>query len=222
MGRFDKLRTFVAEMREKNIPFDAVTYNHAIALFAPQHQAEAYDLYQEMLSNNFVPLASTYGLLLKSFRSNDAVFEGLVDDMRRLGVKPDGAGLNTILLYFGNLPGGYNKAKKLFQENPAEVPDTRTYTTMISIAVANNRSRYARELVHEMRQKNMRLDEFAAHAVLNLLAADGDVEAAEKHLDDMKRSQVPLGIVTLRTMMKAYATAGALIVGIMRIIAAVY
>ena len=212
LKQIDKVMQYRDDMLEQNIPYDAVIYNHLIAIFAAHGQEQAaYELYQQMLAENNVPVASTFGLLMNTFRKNDAIFEGIWADMQRLGVRPDGAGFNLVLTHEGFKPGNFAKAKALFDDYlAAHNPDVRCYTIMISIATAHRQARIARDLVQDMRTRGMRLDVPGVNAVLNVLALEGEVSGAEKLYEDMKRNQMMPTVATQRIMMKTYAMAGAI------------
>lgn len=216
MQNINKVQEYLAQMKVEGVRVDAVLYNHAIAILSMSgKEKEAYQMYQEMLAEGQVPVAATFGLLMSTFRKNDAMLEGLWADMQRLGVRPDSASFNLALQHEGSKPGGFARAKELFDDYLVDSnPDLRVFTTMLNIATSHRQSRVARNLLSDMRARGMRLDVGAVNAVLNLLAVDGDAAAAEKIMEDMKRNQLEPNIVTLRTMMKAYAVAGALSVSL--------
>lgn len=214
LGMIDKVLEYRDSMKRDGVDFDAVTYNHTIAIMC-QHgkEQDAYELYQEMLAANHIPVSSTFGIMLNTFRKNAAIFEGLWADMQRLGVRPDGPTVNLLIQHEGGKPNGFTRAKALFDEHVARLPSDplslRCYTTMISVATMHRQTRVAREVLGEMRSKRMHLDLHAANSVINMLGVEGDLEGVESVWEDLKKHNLEPAGVTYRVMAKAYAMAGA-------------
>ncbi len=163
-----------------------------------------------MVAEGNVPLTATFGVLLDAWHVKDhGVFMRLWEKMKAMGVQPDGSSYNLLIRLTGEREG-YVKAKEVFDEymRAQPTPDGRVFTTMISLATAHRSPREAIRLIEEMRRLNVRLDVVACNSVLNVLAAKGDTESAESIFQDMVTNKLTPDIVTFRTMLKCYVTAG--------------
>lgn len=180
-----------------SLPLSSSLYNTLIYFYLEGGRlGKAFHVYTVMLKSKdpcAKPTTHTYNLLftalLNRCSKNSYVQYVYMDNVRALfrqmiesGIKPDLLCLNSVIKgYVQSMH--LNDALRIFHQIELVYglePDGCTYSYLIHGLCAQGRTRNARELFDEMKEKKLVLDSRASNSIVSALAIEGEVEDAIK------------------------------------------
>ena len=212
---FEKLNSYVKDIKQKNMSLNDISYNTLIDAYAEGGKIEkSWELFDEMRANQCKPDLYTYATLIKgikalpyseeNFKKALEIFN-LVKSGNCEGLKVDDFLYNSIL----DVCLKYNELElmeKLFQEMKLEIlpPTIVSYSIMIKGYGNNQELDKALNMFNELRANNLKPNDIIYGCLLNCCVICSDQKLMTEIYQDMRKDGITPNLFIYTTLIKGY------------------